>query len=78
MTARDGRVFKLENVFLRGGNIKFIILPDVLKHAPVLRKIQGLKAKAETSSGDKGGKAAGGGGTGGGGMGPGSKRPRQG
>lgn len=32
-------------MFLRGGNIKFIVLPEILKNAPILKKIQTLKAK---------------------------------
>jgi hypothetical protein len=51
MTARDGRIFRLENVFLRGGQIKFIVLPDLLKSAPVLKKIQALRAKKLDSDG---------------------------
>ena len=43
MTARNGRVQKLENVFLRGGHVKFIVLPDLLKSAPMFKKIQSLK-----------------------------------
>ena len=46
MTGRDGRVSKLEQVFLRGGQIKFIVLPELLKSAPVLKKIQALRAKS--------------------------------
>jgi hypothetical protein len=46
MTGRDGRIIRLENVFLRGGQIKFIVLPDLLKNAPILKKIQALKAKS--------------------------------
>ena len=45
MTARDGRMSKLEQVFLRGGQIKFIVLPDLLKSAPILKKIQSVRAK---------------------------------
>lgn len=45
MTARDGRVTRLENVFLRGGHIKFIVLPELLKSSPLLKKIQVLKSK---------------------------------
>lgn len=72
MTARDGRVFKLENVFLRGGQIKFIVLPEILKNAPILKKIQGLKAKKlENEREAAGGSKAGG-------MGPGAKKARQG
>mmetsp|Transcript_7855 Transcript_7855/g.7017 ORF Transcript_7855/g.7017 Transcript_7855/m.7017 type:complete len:122 (+) Transcript_7855:75-440(+) len=45
-TARNGRVSKLELVFIRGGQVKFILLPDILKNAPILKKIQALKSKA--------------------------------
>jgi len=50
MTARDGRILHLENVFLRGAQIKFIVLPELLKNATILKKIQGLKAKRIDSS----------------------------
>ncbi len=70
MTARDGRVFRLENVFLRGGHIKFIVLPEILKNAPILKKIQGMKKKVESSEGGAStGKV-------GGGMGAGAKRAK--
>ena len=60
MTARDGRINKLENVFLRGGNIKYIVLPDLLKSAPVLKKVQNLRGNKV--GGDK--RSAGAGGSG--------------
>jgi small nuclear ribonucleoprotein D3 len=66
MTARDGRIFRLENVYLRGGHIKFIVLPDILKNAPILKKIQGLKSKKIEEDGGKSG-----------GMGPGAKRVKK-
>ena len=43
VTARDGRVSKLENVYIRGSQIKFMILPDLLKHSPVFGKVKQLK-----------------------------------
>jgi small nuclear ribonucleoprotein D3 len=69
MTARDGRVSKLENVFLRGGNIKFIVLPELLKSSPMLKKVQQMKSKKLAEE-----KAMGGGMKGG--MGKGAKRPK--
>lgn len=45
MTARDGRVSRLENVYLRGGNIKFIVLPELLKSAPIFKKVQIMRSK---------------------------------
>ena len=45
MTGKDGRISKLENVFLRGGNIKFIVLPELLKSSPILKKVVQMKVK---------------------------------
>eukprot|EP01042_Synura_sphagnicola_P003076 gene3076-3785_t len=42
MTARDGRISKLEQVFLRGGQVKFIVLPEILKNAPLFKKPRSL------------------------------------
>merc|ERR1712072_420252 len=38
MTARDGRTSKLEQVALRGSQIRFMILPDMLKNAPMFKR----------------------------------------
>jgi small nuclear ribonucleoprotein D3 len=58
MTARNGRVQKLENVFLRGGHIKFIVLPDLLKNAPMFKKIQSMKRAKPDTGKTGGGKSA--------------------
>lgn len=46
---------KLEQVYLRGSHIKLIVLPDVLKNAPVFKPVQKMKSKAEESGGGRGG-----------------------
>ena len=38
MTSRDGRVTQLEQVYVRGSSIKFIIVPDMLKNAPMFKR----------------------------------------
>lgn len=38
-TGRDGRVKQLEHLFIRGGRIRFIIVPDMLKNAPMFKRI---------------------------------------
>ena len=40
-TYRDGRVAQLENVYIRGSKIRFMILPDMLKNAPMFKRVQG-------------------------------------
>ena len=54
LKARDGRVSKLEAVFLRGSQVKFFVLPDILKNAPMFKKVQAMqKPQAEKSRGRK-------------------------
>lgn len=43
VTYRDGRTGTLENVYIRGSKIRFLILPDMLKNAPMFKKVQGGK-----------------------------------
>ncbi|XP_039290052.1 small nuclear ribonucleoprotein Sm D3 isoform X1 [Nilaparvata lugens] len=38
VTYRDGRTALLEHVYLRGSKIRFFILPDMLKNAPMFKK----------------------------------------
>jgi len=39
VTHRDGRVAQLENIYIRGSKIRFLILPDMLKNAPMFKNI---------------------------------------
>ena len=39
VTYRDGWVAQLENVYIRGSKIHFLILPDMLKNAPMFKKV---------------------------------------
>lgn len=58
-TARDGQISTMENVMLRGSHIRFIQVPDNLRHAPMFKtfasrgdKVKGLgmgKARAEVA-----------------------------
>ena len=38
MTSRDGSKHPLEHAFLRGSQITYLILPDMLRNAPMFRK----------------------------------------
>lgn len=49
-TARNGQVSKLTNVYLRGGSIRLVALPDLLKNAPVFKKVITMKKKAEEAA----------------------------
>lgn len=46
-TAQNGKITKLPNVYLRGSGIRFIALPELLKHAPCFQKVQTMKRKME-------------------------------
>lgn len=38
VTERDGRTTKLEYAFIRGSKIRWFILPDMLKNAPMFKR----------------------------------------
>lgn len=38
VTYRDGRTAQLENVYIRGSKMRFLILPDMLKNAPMFKR----------------------------------------
>lgn len=38
VTYRDGRTSELDLVFIRGSKIRFLILPDMLKNAPMFKR----------------------------------------
>ena len=46
VTYRDGSKMQLENVYIRGSKIRFLILPDMLKNAPMFKKTQGRGGSA--------------------------------
>jgi small nuclear ribonucleoprotein D3 len=39
VTRRDGRVSQLEHIFVRGSHCRWFIVPDMLKNAPMFKKI---------------------------------------
>lgn len=47
VTHRDGRMTSMANVFIRGSKIRFLILPDMLKNAPMFKK---LASKGQSTS----------------------------
>lgn len=49
-TAKNGQISKLPSVYLRGSSIRFVVLPNVLKSAPVFQKVQTQKRKMEAAA----------------------------
>ncbi|CAG8435083.1 15447_t:CDS:2 [Funneliformis caledonium] len=45
VTARDGRVSQLDQVYIRGSHVRFFIVPDMLKNAPIAQA-RGGRARA--------------------------------
>jgi small nuclear ribonucleoprotein D3 len=50
VTQRDGQQIVMENAFLRGSKIRYFILPDMLKNAPMF-KLLDTQAAATKGSG---------------------------
>jgi small nuclear ribonucleoprotein D3 len=46
MTARDGSASRLKHVYIRGNQIRFVILPDMLKNAPMFKRFDKKNADA--------------------------------
>jgi len=38
-TGRDGKVTHMEHIFVRGSRVRFVIVPDILKNAPMFKRI---------------------------------------
>lgn len=38
-TGRDGKVSKMEHIYVRGSRIRMVIVPDMLKNAPMFKRI---------------------------------------
>jgi len=49
--------------------IKFVVLPELLKSAPIFKKVQSMRAKSIEEHASRGGRGGRGGGRGGGGRG---------
>merc|ERR1719489_131727 len=49
---RNGQTTRLENVFIRGSKIRFLILPEMLKNAPMFANMtQGGRGRGSAGSG---------------------------
>lgn len=53
-TARDGSTRQLEAVYLRGSQIRFVVLPELLKNAPMFKRVQQMKESREAKQASKG------------------------
>lgn len=47
VTYRDGRTAQLEQVYIRGSKIRFAILPDMIKNAPMFKNLKTSKSAAQ-------------------------------
>lgn len=45
VTERDGRTSHLKHVYVRGSNVRFFIVPDMLKNAPMFKQMDPKFAK---------------------------------
>ncbi|KAG5390682.1 hypothetical protein IGI04_032223 [Brassica rapa subsp. trilocularis] len=56
-TAKDGKVSQLEHVFIRGSKVRFMVIPDILKHAPMFKRLD-ARIKAPATGRGTGGRGA--------------------
>ncbi|KAJ3672317.1 hypothetical protein LUZ60_007038 [Juncus effusus] len=48
-TSKDGKVSQVEHVFIRGSRVRFMIIPDMLKNAPMFKRLE-ARIKGKGSS----------------------------
>ena len=58
LTKPDGKASKMSAVYLRGNRIRYVILPDMLKNAPMFKRCRQFKAGITAPQGVGRGKAA--------------------
>jgi small nuclear ribonucleoprotein D3 len=39
MTCRDGKTLRFDQIFIRGSQVRLIIIPDMLKNSPMFKRI---------------------------------------
>eukprot|EP00745_Piridium_sociabile_P013093 TRINITY_DN196223_c0_g1_i1.p1 TRINITY_DN196223_c0_g1~~TRINITY_DN196223_c0_g1_i1.p1 ORF type:complete len:126 (+),score=11.85 TRINITY_DN196223_c0_g1_i1:61-438(+) len=49
-SAKDGKTSQLEQVYIRGSQIRFLIFPDMLRHAPMFRSALKHKGRGMTAT----------------------------
>jgi len=49
VTARDGRVSHLDQVYIRGSHVRFFIVPDMLRYSSAGMEAQGQHGCRESS-----------------------------
>ena len=58
-TARDGRVTHLDQIYVRGSQIRFIVVPDMLKNAPMFKRMNEKTKPFAAGSRGRGGRGRG-------------------
>ena len=48
VTGKDKEMYSLDQVYLRGSQIRFIIVPDMLKNAPMFKRIFNQSKKGKS------------------------------
>ena len=51
--AKNGEIKKMDTVFIRGSNIRYFLLPELLKHASIFEKIQSIAEQKQKSKGGR-------------------------
>ena len=52
-TAKDGQMTKLEHVYIRGSQVRYMILPNLLKKAPMFHRVQEMKSEHDKARKEK-------------------------
>ncbi len=39
VTSRDGKLYTLNQVYLRGSQIRYVVIPDMLAKSPIIQRV---------------------------------------
>lgn len=51
--SKSGKVARMDHVFLRGSAVRFIVLPDMLKNAPLFKRVEEAKERVEAAEAER-------------------------
>jgi len=57
LTKTDGKIVEVEAVYIKGNQVRFVILPDMLKNAPMFDRVLAYKGGQTAPTGAARGKA---------------------
>ena len=50
VTSRDGKLYDLNQVYLRGSQIRYIVIPDMLARSPIIERVNNQSKRGKSGA----------------------------